>query len=249
MGVRQAARLAAAGLLGIVGYTLPVTVGLRWLPASTAGLLLASEPIWVMLICRVFFAQRLLARAWLGSAIALAGVAALAGPAAVTGVGGVRSLAGAGLVLVGTFAFGAYTIVLRPLSDTYGALPATAASTVVGAVPFLAFAGTVAAAPLGQLPTSVWGQLAFLSLGSSVAGMVLWNRAVAAVGGARVSLLLYLEPVVSVSGAAVFLGEHVTLGMIAAGLLILLGVAVAASAARAKTSPDSPERRPIQAVK
>jgi drug/metabolite transporter (DMT)-like permease len=239
MGLRQAARLAAAGLLGIVGYTLPVTVGLRWLPASTAGLLLASEPIWVMLICRVFFAQRLLARAWLGSAIALAGVAALAGPAAVTGVGGVRSLAGAGLVLVGTFAFGAYTIVLRPLSDTYGALPATAASTAVGAVPFLAFAGTVAAAPLAQLPASVWGQLTFLSLGSSVAGMVLWNRAVAAVGSARVSLLLYLEPVVSVSGAAVFLGEHVTLAMIAAGLLILLGVAVAASAARAQTSLDS----------
>jgi drug/metabolite transporter (DMT)-like permease len=69
--------------------------------------------------------------------------------------------------------------------------------------------------------------------------MVLWNRAVAAVGSARVSLLLYLEPVVSVSGAAVFLGEHVTLAMIAAGLLILLGVAVAASAARAQTSLDS----------
>jgi drug/metabolite transporter (DMT)-like permease len=33
---RRAGRMAAAGLLGLVGYNLPVAVGLRWLPASTA---------------------------------------------------------------------------------------------------------------------------------------------------------------------------------------------------------------------
>src|SRR5690242_6178368 len=31
-------RLVAAGLLGMVGYNLPVTLGLRWVPASTAAL-------------------------------------------------------------------------------------------------------------------------------------------------------------------------------------------------------------------
>ena len=227
---RQAARLVTAGLLGMVGYTLPVTAGLQWLPASTAGLLLASEPIWVMLIGRIFLAERLAARAWLGSAVALAGVAVLAGPEALTGADGLRELAGAGLVLAGTLAFAAYTIVLRPLSAACGALPATAASTVVGAIPFLAFAGTVSLPQLAQLPASAWGQLAFLALGSSVAGMVMWNRAVATAGSARVSLLLYLEPVVSVTGAAVLLGEGVTLVMIAAGLLILLGVAAASTA-------------------
>ena len=36
-----------------------------------------------------------------------------------------------------------YTIVLRPLSETYGPVPATAVSTVAGAVPYLAFAGSV----------------------------------------------------------------------------------------------------------
>ena len=47
---RSAGRLAAAGLLGLVGYNLPVTAGLRWLPANTAGLLLATEPVWVLLL-------------------------------------------------------------------------------------------------------------------------------------------------------------------------------------------------------
>jgi drug/metabolite transporter (DMT)-like permease len=234
---RPAGRLVAAGALGLVGYNLPVTVGLQWLPASTAGLLLATEPVWVMVLGYVFLGERGGARTWLGSAIALAGVAVLAGPGALTGVG-YRGLAGAGLVLAGTLAFGAYTIVLRPLSQVYGAIPATAASTVVGTLPYLAFAGTLSAPRLAQLPPAVWGELAFLSLGSTVAGLLLWNRAILSGGATRVSLLLYLEPVVSVLGAVIFLGEQVTLVTIAGGLLILAGVATASIRRRAR-QPDA----------
>jgi drug/metabolite transporter (DMT)-like permease len=226
--LRSAGRLVTAGLLGIVGYTLPVTVGLQWLHASTAGLLLASEPIWVMLIGRVFLSERRPARAWAGSGVALAGVVLLAGPGALSG-DGQRPLAGVCLVVAGTLAFGAYTIVLRPLSKVHGAGAATAASTVVGAIPLLAFAGTVSGARLAELPPADWAGLVFLGLGSSVAGMVLWNRAVAVAGSSRVSLLLYFEPVVSVTGAVALLGESVTVAMIGAGLLILAGVALASA--------------------
>jgi drug/metabolite transporter (DMT)-like permease len=233
---RSAGRLVAAGVLGLVGYTLPVTAGLRWLPASTAGLLLATEPVWVMMLGRLFLGERRGSRAWLGSAAALAGVAVLAGPGVVSGLGGYRALAGTGLVLAGTLAFGAYTIVLRPLSEEFGAVPATAASTVVGSVPYLFFAGMLPGAGLAHLGLAVWGELAFLALGCTAAGLLLWSVAVLAGGAARVSLLLYLEPVVSVLGAAVFLGERVTLVMIGGGLLIMSGVAVA-STGRGSAAP------------
>jgi drug/metabolite transporter (DMT)-like permease len=221
---RSLGRLAAAGGLGLIGYNLPVTVGLQWLPASTAGLLLATEPVWVMVLGFVFLAERSRAAAWAGSAIAVGGVAVLAGPGAVTAAGGTRALAGAGLVLAGTLSFGAYTIVLRPLSREFGAASATAASTLAGAVPYLAFAGTLTGARLAALPASVWAELAFLALGATAAGMLLWNRAVLAGGSTRVSQLLYLEPLVAVTGALVFLGERVTLTMAAGGVLILAGV-------------------------
>ncbi len=84
-------------------------------------------------------------------------------------------------------------------------------------------------AGLGHLGAAVWGELAFLALGSTAAGMLLWNVAVLSGGAARVSLLLYLEPVVSVLGAAVFLGERVTAVTVGGGVLIMGGVAVASS--------------------
>jgi len=234
---RSAGRLLAAGLLGLVGYNLPVTLGLRYLPAATAGLLLATEPVWVLVLGRLFLGERGGVRPWLGSAAALAGVAVLAGPGVTGsgvfgGAGGYRALAGTGLVLAGTLSFAAYTIVVQPLGAEFGAVRATAASTVVGSVPYLAAAGMLPGAGLARLGPATWAELAFLALGSTAAGLLLWNVAVAAGGIGRVSLLLYLEPAVSVLGAAAFLGEHVSVVMIGGGLLIVSGVAVASTGRR-----------------
>lgn len=132
-----------------------------------------------------------------------------------------------GLVLLGTALFGAYTIALRPLADRYGAVPAAAASTVAGAVPYVLFAGTLASAPLGGLPPAAWGELAFLALGSTVAGLLLWSVAVTRAGPTRAGLLLYLEPLVGVGGAAILLGEGLSPATLAGGLLIMLGVGTA----------------------
>jgi drug/metabolite transporter (DMT)-like permease len=184
----------------------------------------------VLLLGRLFLGARGGVRAWLGSAAALGGVAVLAGPGAVGGVGGgYRALAGTGLVLAATLSFAAYTIVLRPLSEELGAVPATAAATVVGSVPYLGAAWMLPSAGLAHLGPAVWAELAFLAFGCTAVGLLLWSIATVAGDITRVSLLLYLEPVVSVAGAAVFLHERVTLVMIGGGLLIMAGVAIAST--------------------
>ena len=228
----DAPRLVAAGLLGMVGYNLPVTVGLQWLPASTAALILATEPIWILVLSRVFLAEPVRRWSWAGAAVAVAGVGVLAGPEAFAAGSSGRVLAGAGLVLLGTALFGAYTIVLRPLAVSYGAVPAAAASTVVGAAPYLLFAGTLASAPLSGLGPAAWGELAFLAVGSTVAGLLLWTIAITRAGPTRAGLLLYLEPLVGVAGAAALLGEGLSPATLAGGLLIMLGVGTAWLAGR-----------------
>jgi drug/metabolite transporter (DMT)-like permease len=217
---RDLPRFIAAGLLGMVGYNLPVTVGLQWLPASSAGLLLATEPVWVLVIGLVFLGERAGPRVLAGTGVALAGVAVIAGPAALSPASGTRAVAGAALVLLATLAFGGYMVVLRPLSQKYGPVSATATSSVAGALPYLALAGT---AWPPRLSPPAGAELLFLALGSTVAGMLLWNLAVVR-GGAGISRLLYLEPVVSVLGAMVFLGEQVTAAVLAGGVLVIAGV-------------------------
>jgi drug/metabolite transporter (DMT)-like permease len=224
-GRRYLPRLIVAGLLGMVGYNLPVTIGLQWVPASTAGLVLASEPVWLLLLAAAFLGERVNRRSWAGAAVALAGVAVLAGPSVLSARGGTRELAGVGLIALGTLLFGAYTLVLRPLSRACGPVTATAASTVAGSVVYVALAGTVTSGELSRLPPAGWGELAFLAIGSNVIGILAWNLAVARLPGQRAGLLLYLEPLVSVAGAVALLGERVTAGLAAGGALVLGGIA------------------------
>ena len=218
-------RLIVAGLLGMVGYNLPVTIGLQWVPASTAGLILASEPVWLLLLAAAFLGERVSRRSWAGAAVALAGVAVLAGPGVLSSRGSSRELAGVSLIALGTLFFAAYTLMLRPLSRACGPVPATAASTVAGSAFYAAFAATVTPDQLERLPAAAWGELAFLALGSNVLGMLAWNLAVVRLPGPRAGLLLYLEPLVSVAGAVVFLGERLSAELVAGGILILGGIA------------------------
>ena len=225
---RQAGRLVAAGLLGLVGYNLPVTVGLQWVPASTAALILATEPVWILALGRIFLRTPVPPLCWAGAALALGGIAVLAGPEAITAAASGRALAGTGLVLLGTALFGAYTLVLRPLAAELGGGTAAAYSTVAGAIPYLALAGLLpAAARLSTLPAAAWAELGFLALGCTVAGLAAWSIVVARSGSARAGLLLYLEPVVGVAGAVALLGEHLSAAMAAGGALIMAGVATA----------------------
>ena len=224
-GRRYTPRLIVAGLLGMVGYNLPVTIGLQWVPASTAGLVLASEPVWLLLLAAVFLGDRVSRRCWGGAAVALAGVAVLAGPSALSAHRGARELAGVSLIVLGALLFAAYTLMLRPLSRAIGPVPATAASTVAGSLFYAAFAGTVTSGQLSRLPAAAWAELAFLAVGSIVVGMLAWNLAVARLPSQRAGLLLYLEPLVSVAGAVALLGESLSAGLAVGGLLILGGIA------------------------
>ena len=228
LGRGELGRLTAAGLLCMVGYNLPVTVGLQWVPASTAALILATEPVWILALGRIFLRTPVPPLCWAGAAIALGGIAVLAGPEAVTAAATGRALAGTGLVLLGTALFGAYTLVLRPLAGQLGGGTAAAYSTVAGAIPYLALAWLLpAAAPRAAMPAAAWAELAFLALGCTVAGLAAWSIAVARSGSARAGLLLYLEPVVGVAGAVALLGEHLSAAMAAGGALIMAGVATA----------------------
>ncbi|RFU40228.1 DMT family transporter [Actinomadura logoneensis] len=232
-------RAIAGGLLGTVGYNVPVALGVQWLPASTAALVLATEPVCILLLARLFLGRRTPRWAWAGSAVALSGVAVIAGPEALPSDSGTRALEGIALVLLGTLLFGAYTIVLRPLSTTHGAGTATAISTTIGAVPYLLFAGTLTPQRLTSIAPAAWGELAFLALGTSVAGILLWNFSVARIDSTRAGLLLFLEPLVGVTGGLVLLGEHLSSASLAGGAVLVAGITIAWAAQRPAKMPST----------
>ena len=94
-------------------------------------------------------------------------------------------------------------------------------------LPFVLAGQDVLALPAGAL----WG-IAYLAVGVSVTGYVLWYWALARGGIARVGLFQFLQPLIGVLLARALLAEPIAPPVLGAALLILAGVWIAARPAR-----------------
>jgi O-acetylserine/cysteine efflux transporter len=72
----------------------------------------------------------------------------------------------------------------------------------------------------------MFGQIALLSLTSSVIGFLLWNQSAARLPPQLIGPLLYLIPVVGIAGGVTILGEPLTWQMMLGGLIVIYGVAL-----------------------
>ena len=218
-------RILIAALLGNVGYQVLAHFGLATVPASWTGMIFGLEPLFIALFAVLLANERLSVELMLGMVVAFAGTAVIAART----LGGATEVPALGLALViaSTMGWGIYTVVLRPMTQKYGAPYVSCLSLAISAVPMFIFirpdlGDTVSGMTLGQ-----WSAMGFLIVVGTFAAVIFWNYGIAIVGSARGALLLYVQPVVAAAGGMLFLGEELTWTLLLGGLLIMAGVAVA----------------------
>ncbi len=216
----------AGGLVGTIGYYAAVTFGLQWISAGTAGLLLATEPLWIALFSLLLLHDRLRLSILCGLVLALLGVALLVGGTLLSPMLHITTVIGMGLTLFSAIMWGLYTIIVRPISQRYGAFTCTAITTIIGTIPLLTLWPPDLLSVGLHLDLAGWIALVLLTVGSTIIATILWNYGVARLPGAQAGAFLYLVPLFSVLGGAIFLHEPVTLDLLISGLLIIGGVIV-----------------------
>ena len=215
-------------VLAVPGYNIPVAVAAQTVPAGRLGLLIATEPVFIVALTLLLKRQRIGWRVWAGSTLALAGVALTSqGPVAPHSFSWISTLQ----ALCGAASWSCYTVLATRLNQKYGTFGVTGAIVVVGTVTLLAISIPMihAAAMPDAMTISL---LAGMGLVSSMLGFLLWNYAGARVPAERMGLVLYLIPMVCVLAGTGFLGEAMTAPIICGGLLTVFGVWVASRAAR-----------------
>lgn len=215
-------------VLAVPGYNIPVALGAQTVPAVRLGLLIATEPVFIVLLNLVLKHQQIGWRVWVGSALALTGVALTSqGPVSPQGFSWFSTLQ----VLGGAASWSCYTVLASRLNQRYGAFGVTGGIVVMGTVVLLAISVPMIPASAMPDPTTT-SLLAGMGLASSLLGFVLWNYAGARVPAERMGLVLYLIPIVCVLAGAGFLGEPLTGQIIAGGALTVFGVWVASRVAK-----------------
>jgi drug/metabolite transporter (DMT)-like permease len=202
-----------------IPFTLYGFAGIH-LPASTMAFLNATAPMFGLLIGAAFGTERVTARKIAGLVVGSAGVALVARPESVAGAEAMSGLA----VIACLGACFSYALSGLAISRWGRGVPSRGialGSQLAGAfvlAPFLPFT-----LPQGVPSAIVVANLLALGLLASGLALVVYFRLMAAGGATRALTVTYLVPVFAFAWAALFLGETLTAGIAAGGVLILAG--------------------------
>ena len=230
---QQAGALTVMGLFNsglpfllIAWATLSITAGL-------ASIMNAMTPVFTALIGALWLGDRLDGRRGLGLLLGLAGVALLAADKADFRPGG-----------------SGWAIVAMLLATACYGFAANHTRRYLQGVPALVNAtGTQLVSALVLLPPALWSWpermpglgpwLATLVLGVACSALayLLFFRLIARVGASRAVTVTFLVPVFGTLWGALFLGEPVTVSMLAGGAVVLLGTGLATGVIGGQRSP------------
>ena len=196
------------------------------IPTGLASLLIASEPIWVFLIaCAAEKRWRMNGYLLCGVVLGLAGVALLLGRDVWSAGRGV--FWGAVACLIGAISWSAGIIYSRRSHLSGNPLLLSALSLLAGSAMLLT-AGTLLGEYRGfsfrAVPLRAWLGLAYLIIFGSVIAFTAYNWLLEHYSPTLVATHTYVNPLVAVALGWWIAGEHVSVNVIAAALMVVAAV-------------------------
>jgi len=221
--------LVAFGLLGLLGITFHQwlqSTGLITAQASTTGWIIATIPVFIAILGRLFLGERLEGGRVLGIVLAGAGVLLVVTRGDLSMLfRGNLSTPGDILILISAANWAVFSILSRRGLKRHPAslmLFFVMASGWLLVNPLLFATSTFA--DFGHVTMRGWMAVLFLGVFCSGFAYIWWYDALQRLPASQAGALLYVEPLVAVVVAAALLGEEVTPLTLVGGAVILAGV-------------------------
>jgi O-acetylserine/cysteine efflux transporter len=248
MVVRRSRLRAAAspailisGALGYGGSVVLQNFGIERTSVTHAALLIGATPVLVAIIAGLCGLGVARPAAWVGFALALAGVGVIA-----VGKGGGASVGGDGMVLAGQLASAGFTVSQARLLRGRDPVAVTALQLMAAAVatlPLALLSGGMHTGPVSPVAVLATGGLVLVG---TVAPTALFAIAQSRVPADVAGAFLNLEPLVGAVVGTVLFGNPLGAVQVAGGVAILAGIGLSSfQAIRASREPQSQTRQPV----
>jgi drug/metabolite transporter (DMT)-like permease len=231
------AALIVGGLL-LAGGNGMVSWGEQFISSGLAALLVATVPLWMVVLSHVFGDERLTWPVAVGVAVGLVGVAVLAQPS-----GSGNGVIGVVAVLLAAILWASGSVYARRAPLPRRPLVATSLEMLSGAAVLIVAA--VATGELGQVHLAALSvrsvlALAYLVVFGSIVAFTSYVWLLKTTRPSIVGTYAYVNPAVAVVLGFVILGEPLTLPTIIGGGIIILAVAMIVTARSLRGSEPAP---------
>jgi drug/metabolite transporter (DMT)-like permease len=213
------------GALGMWVCGAGVYVGARGTTAINIGLLYATSPVLTALVSSLWLRERLTAAAWVGVAVALAGVVHVVVQGRWGRLDALHANPGDGWIVAAVASWTAYSLLLRRWPSAFGSL---------ARLTLIACGGVLVLAPLavieawaGWPSTLSWTSVALVLTAALLPGAAAYgaySTMQRVLGAARANMVLYLGPIYTAAVATLVLGERLEGYHLVGAALILPGI-------------------------
>lgn len=217
--------LAALGM-GVLGNHLLTLIGLRYIGAAAAGVIIGASPAITAFLSSLLMRDVPFTTVAGGCLLSFAGVALVSGYGG-EGPGGSNPWIGGILVLLGLVSWSLYTIGGRRIMERFSALTVnwtTLLISLIVQVPLLATDHKFLVAGASDVPVRGWMAMIYLIVFATALGQQAWLYGVQGVGPSRAGVFVNLIPVSAVSLSALVLEEPIGAREVVGIILILAGV-------------------------
>ncbi|MCW4053522.1 MAG: EamA family transporter [Candidatus Bathyarchaeota archaeon] len=215
--------------LALTGVTFFFTIqytGIKMAGPSIAAIFVCLlSPIFISVLSARIFKEHLMKKQIFGIGLAVAGAFIVITGGTLSLPGDSQFFLGSLLLLSTPVLWAAYSLLGKKIMEKYNPFLVVAYVTVLGGLCLIPF--SLAENSLHQLITmSLYGWLAilFLSITCSLLGYYIWFYVLKRVRAAVTSSFLFAEPLVTVLFAVMFVGEKLSLSILAGGVPIFIGV-------------------------
>lgn len=221
---------AISGTLLLTGGNGAVVVAEQWIPSGVAALIVATVPLWLVLLDWVIGrGGRPTRRTTAGLVVGFLGVAVLGGSPGVGADGNWLELLGGVLVLGGSISWAAGSLYSRYIPDPPRPRMLVASQFLVGGLVFTILAGLTGewrGLDFGAVSGKSWIALVYLIIFGALIGYAAYIWLLTVVSPARAGTYAYVNPVVAMLLGWSLADEPLTFRSVAAAAIILGSVVV-----------------------
>jgi len=207
------------GVLQLTLNNVAAQVGMQSISAGMAAVLNYTAPLWTAILAHFALNERLTRTKLFGVLLAMVGLYVL------MGVQGVDDLNAAFIIIAGAMVMAVSNIVVKLRLTKCDMVQLTTWQMVFGALTLVLYSTLV---PQGEINWCLPAVLCVLYNGAlaSALAFFLWNYVLTHIEASSASIATLVAPVVGVLGGVVFLGEPLTIYIVAGIALIFAGILI-----------------------